>query len=259
MIPPATGKAVLSPMAPSVDGERYGGNAAVIICDYFAANGSGKHILASVVYALPTDINPVADFYFGCSSGGTKWTDSDRVFRVMSPDRWAIAAFTDFLGALDDTTVPAFENVTRQLLASTAGYAHTCDLKVQETPVNSNFSYTFGSSFGHGLGTFQTAGSVLKTGWVPIVSTSDATLPLTIGNRLLTLEVKHGWRFYPGRPSQQPRLSLAVRVTDSDLRSCGIGNTGTLILTQSTLQLRICNQRLAPRQASARFSYAGSS
>ena len=139
----------------------------------------------------------------------------------MSPDRWAIAAFTDFLGALDDTTVPAFENVTRQLLASTAGYAHTCDLKVQETPVNSNFSYTFGSSFGHGLGTFQTAGSVLKTGWVPIVSTSDSTLPLTIGSRLLTLEVKHGWRFYPGRPSQQPRLSLAVRVTDSDLRSCG--------------------------------------
>ncbi len=257
-VPPASGKAVLSPMAPSVEGERYGGNAVVIICDYFATNGSGKHILASVVYALPTDINPVADFYFGCSSGGTTWTDRDRVYRVMSPDRWAIAAFTDFLGLLDDTTVPAFQNVTRQLLASTAGYAHTCDLKVQETPINSAFSYTFGSSFGNGGGTFESAGSVLKTGWVPVVSTSDATLLLTLNKRIFTLEVKHGWRFYPGRPSQQPKLSLAVRVTDSEIRSCGIGNTGTLILTQTTLQLRICNQRLSPKKASARFSYAGS-
>ena len=257
-IPADTGQAVLSPNSPGVDGERYGGNAAVVICDYFATDGSGKHILASVVYALPTDPNPVGDFYFGCSSSGTTWSDSGRVFRVMSPSRWAIAAFTDFLGALNPTTVPAFEQVTRELLASTAGYAHTCDLAVEKTPVSSTFSYSFGSNLGDGTGSFATSGISLKNGWVPVTSASAAILPLTLGKGIFTLAVQHGWRFYPGRPSQPPRLSLAVKVTDSDLSFCGIGNTGTLILTQSTLRLRICNQRLSARRASARFSYSGS-
>jgi hypothetical protein len=257
-IPAATGQAVLSPNSPGVDGERYGGNAAVILCDYFATDGSGKHILASVVYALPTDPNPVGDFYFGCSSSGTAWTASDRVFRVMSPSRWAIAAFTDFLGALDATTVPAFENVTRQLLAATAGYAHTCDLAVRPTPVTSTFSYSFGSNLGDGTGSFSTSGSAPTGGWAAVTSTSAAILPLTLGKGIFTVAVQHGWRFYPGRPSQEPRLSLAVKVTDSDLRFCGTGSTGTLILTQTTLQLRICNQRVSARRASARFSYSGS-
>ena len=258
-VPAVTGKAVLLPNSPGVDGERYGGNAAVVICDYFATDGSGKHIVVSVVYALPTDPNPVGDFYFGCASGGTTWTENDRVFRVMSPDRWAIAAFTDFLGALDGPTVPDFEQVTRELLASTAGFAHTCDLAVRQTPVNSTFSYSFSSNFGGGTGSFSTSAVPPSSGWVPVISVTAAILPLTLAKGIFTLAVQHGWRFYPGRPSQKPQLSLAVKVTDSNLKFCGAGNTGTLILTQSTLQLRICNQNLSALRVSARFSYSGSS
>src|SRR5207253_7411423 len=117
-----------------------------------------------IAYALPNDFNPINDFYFGCSSGGTKWTDSDRVFRQMSRNQWAIGLFADALGQLGSGDVPVFENMTRQLLQNAEGYAHPCTLRLKPASVATPITYRFTSAAGNGSGSFVVTGTVVKTG-----------------------------------------------------------------------------------------------
>ena len=92
-----------------------------------------RHIQVTVAYALPTDLNPRGDFYFGCSSGVTPWTAKERKFYVMSGDQWAMATFNDFLGQIDESEALAFQQVTRDLLRNAEGYAHNCELTLAPT------------------------------------------------------------------------------------------------------------------------------
>src|SRR5438094_5964239 len=108
----------------------FGGNEIEVACHYYTS--SGGELRVDVMYALPSDPNPIFDFFYGCTSGGTKWTAEDRRFQVISRNQWAIATFYDHLAGLSAGDEVAFENVARQLLQNAEGYAHDCSLKTSE-------------------------------------------------------------------------------------------------------------------------------
>jgi hypothetical protein len=227
-----------------------GGNTVGVGCDYFTT--AGKHIQVDLAYALPTDPNPISDFYFGCQSGGTAWTDSSRHFRQMSPNQWAAVAFFDQLGQLQGAEITEFEQVARQLLANSAGYAHGCTLKLEPTPVDTRREFSFTVAAGKGGGLFFTRGLATDP-TQEIVSYSVPDMVLHVRNAkakgTLTIRVTQGVNFVPSRvtktgPSpQQLRLSIAVK--KSKLQGCPTGSTGTLIVSttpRASVLLKVCSQ-----------------
>jgi hypothetical protein len=227
-----------------------GGNTVGVGCDYFTS--SGKHLQVDLAYALPTDPNPIADFYFGCQSGGTAWTDSDRHFRQMSPNQWASVAFYDQLSQLHGDEITAFEGVARQLLANSNGYAHGCTLKLEPTPVDTRRQFSFSVAAGKGGGLFYTRGLPTDPSQeIVSYAVPDMVLHVRSGKHAgtLTVKVTQGVSFVPSRAgktgpsSEQLRLSIAVK--KSHLRGCPTGSTGTLIVStvpKAGVQLRVCSQ-----------------
>jgi hypothetical protein len=250
--PPNGGKAIWDPLTGSDPGLA-GRTQVVVNCNYFTH--SGNHIQVALAYALPTDLNPSNDFYFGCSSGGTTWTASDRVFGVMSETQWAIAEFNDFSGFLSAGDVPAFEKVANQLLQNAEGYAHKCTEKLHPTDVKSTFAFSFASAAGAGSGTFETTGASNNGSAIPVVEVTTHNITLKFGQGELILKVTNGLWFYAARPNHAPRLVLRVRVAQSQVHPCRRGSSGTLTITTHSLLVRVCGRDFSGGKTDGRLTF----
>jgi hypothetical protein len=250
----AGGRSIIAPGTVVAVGEGpQGGNTVNISCDYFTK--AGRHLVVDLLYALPTDPNPINDFYFGCQSGGTKWSTDDRTFRLMSVDQWAAVAFYDSLNQLGSADVPGFETVARQLLRNSEGFAHQCTLKVQPSPLQTRWQFTFGGSAGKAQGLFWTQGS--KTDAVlPVVAVGIEALTLNVkshgARHPLTIQVTRGVSYSPGHAGKRGQLRLAVSVTRSKVPGCPNGSTGTLIVTTApSALLKVCSRSFLQGPATA--------
>jgi hypothetical protein len=106
-----------------------------VYCHYFTK--SGKALIVSSNYALPSNLNPFNDFDVGCSdnaskagvaTGGYGWNTKDRIYRVVSLTTWGYAAFWDYQRQLVKRDVGSFEAVTQSLLTRSEPAAHSCSL-----------------------------------------------------------------------------------------------------------------------------------
>jgi hypothetical protein len=247
------GRMIIAPGSiAEVGGPMQGGNTVNVTCDYFTE--AGKHLTIDLLYALPTDPNPINDFYFGCGTGGTRWTDDDRTFRIQATNQWASVAFFDFLGQLAAGDVPGFQNVARQLLRNSAGYAHACDLKVEPTPTMSRFQFSFESSAGKAEGLFFTAGEEEKMRQ-PILVVGVPTIKLNVrsgaARRPLALEVRRGLMFQRGEGKNR-QVQFSVVVANSKVPACSKGSTGTLTITaKPSVLLKVCSKSFLQGPAKA--------
>jgi hypothetical protein len=225
-------------------------------CNYVTSNFD--HIEVSVSYALPTDVNPVNDFYFGCSSGGIPWTATDRTFHVSSPDQWAIATFNDLLRQISEPEARAFQNVTRQLLKNAEGYGHACTLNVAPTQLKARFTFSFQADGGNAQGSFYAQGLVNpKTNSVPVVQATVRNFALKVNGTksALVLAVKRGIDYHPPKPTVARQVRLAVQVVDSKLASCRKGATGTLTITTApSVRLAVCGKTFLRGKATAQIA-----
>jgi hypothetical protein len=230
-------------------------DAVTVNCNYYTSGG--KHILVYVQYALPTDPNPINDFYYGCSSSGTKWNDTDRVFRLTSVDQWAVAAFYDSLRQLNNSQVAKFENLTRQILQNAGGYAHDCSLDLAPTLVTANYTFTFDVSEGHAAGSFlvqMTPNLDPRSPTVPVIQVRVPNITLNVKtngtSHVLIIKVSRGINFHPAVATSN--VSFAIEVVSSKLRSCQKGATGTLtVSTAPSVFLDVCGHSFLRGQAKA--------
>jgi hypothetical protein len=249
------GRTILSPLTDS----NVAGNTVNVSCDYFTA--AGKHLLVDLLYALPSDPNPHNDFYFGCTSGGTNWSDADRMYRVTSKNQWAIAAFYDSLGQIGGNEVTAFQNVTRQLLQNGEGYAHGCSLLLEPTPVRSQLQFSFQVSAGNASGSFFTEGMAGAKS-LPVVAVGAPDIKLNVkshgARHPLTIQVRSGVSFVPGKAATGRQVKLAVVVKSSRVPSCPRGSTGTLTITTApSVLLKVCSQSFLQGSAKATIVSVG--
>ncbi|MBV8065161.1 MAG: hypothetical protein JO064_03480 [Actinobacteria bacterium] len=244
-IHPASGKTVESPQINQNIATLGASDQVEVGCDYF--HGVTQHILVTVNFAVADDVNPQADFYWGCSSAGTPWNPSDRTFRVMSRQQWAIAAFSDVGGTLTDAQVPAFEQITRRLLQNAEGYGHPCTLSSSPTTVLSNFHYTFQVAAGSGEGAFWVDEPSRPKGPVQVQRVNGVTFTLHVASsgpkRRLSVQVVRGYEFQVAQPGVPGQVKLGVRVVGSALPGCTRGNTGTLtVSTKPFVRLSVCGK-----------------
>ena len=256
--PPGTGKTVQTPELNQNIATLGASDQTEVTCDYF--NLPAEHVIVVVSYAVPDDISPQSDFYWGCRSGGTPWDDTTRVYRVMSPDQWAVAAFSDFGGVLTDGQASIFQAVTRQLLQNAEGYGHSCVLDTSQTVLASNFHYSFEVAAGKGSGAFTVTLAPRPTGTVPIGRVLSVTirlrLPANGGPQPLTIKVVRGFDFAPAGPHLTGRVRLGVRVVASKVAGCNAGSTGTLTITTApSVQLAVCGQTFLQGQAKTKIEY----
>ncbi len=256
--PPGTGKTVQSPQLNENLATLGASDQAEVTCEYFDL--PTKHVLVVVSYAVPDDINPVSDFYWGCRSGGTPWDDSTRVFRVMSPHQWAIAAFSDVGGDLSRGDAQKFETITRQLLQNAEGFGHTCARSTSETFLTSNFHYSFKVAAGQGSGSFWATLGPKPTSTVPVGRVMSVTISLQLTRhgvtQPLTIRVERGFDYSPAGPRVTGRVRLGVKVVASKVPSCHAGNTGTLtITTRPSVKLAICGQTFLQGAAQTEIQY----
>jgi hypothetical protein len=233
-----------------------GGDRAQVNCNYYDARG--HHVLVVVNLALPSDLNPIANFYFGCSSSVTPWTSRDRMFVATSIDRWAVVALSDPGGFLRPTDVPSFERVARQLLANSEPYAHSCTVEPKPTGVKDEYSFKFSAPGASATGLFwvnATLGSrtsrVVQAEGIEFVARVDAKKT----RATLTLDVKHGLTYRLPRPGSPGELLLGVQVAHSTLPSCRRGATGTLtISTAPSVSLQVCSHTYLSGRSSVTIS-----
>jgi len=222
-------------------------------CNYVTPDD--KHIEVSVAYALPTDINPKGDFFYGCSSGELPWTSTDRTFHVISRNQWAMATFNDLLRQLDESEARAFQDVTRQLLQNADGYAHDCELKLAPTVATTRYTFAFEAVGASSNGSFTTRGQANPaTGAMRVVTAKAPTFAVKVGGtpRALTVRVRRGLDYHPPTPTTRGMLRLAVAVVGSKLASCHRGATGTLTVTTApAVRLTVCGKTFLGGRASA--------
>lgn len=221
-------------------------------CNYDTT--TGKHIEVTVTYALPTDLNPNADFYFGCGNGNTAWTSTQRKFYVASGGQWAFATFGDPLRQIDDSEARRFEGVTRELLRNTEGYGHPCVLKVTPTALTSEFTFSFATGGTKGHGTFSTRGSLTRNGSDPIVvaHVPDISVAANGSTHAIKVRIQHGIDYHVPQPTPaNGKIRLAVKVIASKIASCRKGDQGTLTITDApSVTLTVCGQTLLAGKAS---------
>jgi len=236
--------------------EQPGQQHVMVSCDYKRAP---KHAVSVVAeYALPEDLNPLSDFYYGCNARRKQaWTTAGRTFFVASATRWSYAEFTDPGHQLPDEDAGAFERVARALLQHVAASAHSCRINTA-TPTVVRHLYLFGfefifsssdlKAFG-GIATQSARNPLIPAASFTAVSGRDATVlakVATVTAPVFTVHVvarqKHhslrvridaGIDFLQRPPTQ--RLRLHLRVVGSDYARCVKGATGTLTITRNML------------------------
>ena len=226
----------------------------MVSCDYSQAP---KHTVSVVAeYALPSDPNPLTDFYYGCNARRKQaWTSTGRLYFVASTTRWSYVEFTDPGHQLPEAGVVPFEGVARALLENVSGSAHVCKINTV-TPRLMQHLYLFGfefllsssdlKAFG-GIATQSKANILLPEASFSAVSDPNATVvqrvtrvtakPFTVhiiakGQRhSIRVRIDHGIDFLQKPPLQRLRLHLAV--VGSNYARCAEGKTGRLTITRS--------------------------
>jgi hypothetical protein len=235
-----------------------GGNQVTISCTYFAS--LVKQVTLRVSYALPTDINPVTDFYFGCGGGGLPWNDSDRVYRVPALEQWANASLIDLLGAVPAANVPTFEALTRQLLQNAAGYGHPCVTVSKPTALTSRYSFDIRVAGGNLKSVFWTSESQAKGGVQPVVQADVSTTLLKVkaAGKMRTLAIKltRGIDYRPTRFHTADTVRYAVKVVGTRVPGCKRGATGTLTISnRPSLLLQVCGQSFLQNETPRRIRF----
>jgi len=245
----------------------------MISCDYSQPPTHQVSVVAE--YALPTDPNPLSNFYYGCSARRKQeWTTTGRVYFVASTTRWSYVEFADPGHQLPESAVPRFENVAKALLQNVSGSAHGCKINTA-TPTLMQHLYLFGfefllssrdlKAFG-GIATKSSSNPLIPVASFSAVSAPNATVlqrvtkvnapvftvqVVTNGKRhSLQLRINRGIDFVQKPPTQ--RLRLLLEVVGSDYSRCAKGASGRLVLTRNALS----NAVNAP--ASVRIQLCGS-
>lgn len=235
-----------------------GGNLVTVSCTYFAS--LVKQVTVRVSYALPTDINPVNDFYWGCGGGTQKWDTSYRVFRVPSDAQWASASFDDVAGNLSDGQVPTFERLTHQLLQNANGYGHPCGTVSKPTKLSSRYSFDIYVAGGNIKSVFWTNDAKANNGVMPIAQAnqSKSVLNVKVGRktRPLTIELTRGIDFHLTPAHRADTVRYVVRVLKTAVPNCYRGATGTLtISTRPSIALAVCSQTFLQGQVPRRIRF----
>jgi hypothetical protein len=229
-----------------------------VTCHYASAL---KRVSLVGEYALPTDINPINDFYYGCTnSHDVAWSDSTRVYIVTSKSQWGYAELNDSDNQLAPSDVSGFESATRALLANTEGFGHVC--KVHTTSpvgVNSIFRFSFEFDVHSAAKGFEAFGGVSSStdgnqsvpagsfttligangssNLAKVVQVQAPEIPMTIVDHgkvhTVTIRIGTGIDFLLQGATE--RLRANIEVVRSNYPSCRRGATGTL--TISTVQI----------------------
>jgi hypothetical protein len=252
----------------------------VVNCDYFNANKS--HVRVTGDIALPIDLNPINDFYYGCGSRldshDVKWDSVNRTMLIQSRTSWAFAIVTDPFHAFENSDVIDFQKVATQLLQSISGKAHTCALDTvnpTEAPASWGFDFELSITTGSNgvfdafggigtsgparlpLGSFVTEGGPDAKNHYKVTSISLPDVDLTVvqhgASRHLTLKFTKAVRFYYKAPLAA--FVVGVKVANSHVPGCPNGSTGTLgatsvfsstIVGPKTLHLKLCGSLFHP-------------
>jgi hypothetical protein len=257
-------KDVATPQSvPEPDAEEHfatGGNQVTVSCTYFAS--LVEQVTLRVSYALPTDINPVSDFYWGCGTGGLPWNDSERVYRVVSVQQWANASLIDLLGAVPQANVPTFEAVTRKLLQNAEGFGHPCTIVSKPTALTSRYSFDIHVAGGNLKSVFWTSESEAKGGVQPVVQADVSTSVLNVNAdgkpRALAIKLTHGIDYHPTRFHTADTVRYAVQVVSTKVPGCKRGATGILTISnRPSLLLRVCGQSFLRSETPRRIRFFG--
>jgi len=232
---------------PEPDAEEHfqtGGNLVRVACTYYAATNT--HVTVTVSYALPSDANPVNDFYWGCGTGAMRWNESYRVYRVPSVTQWANATLIDAGGFLPARDVPAFRTVTNRLLENAEGYGHACRLLTKPTAVTLKYTFDVEAAGGNLKSQFL-AEQTPKDGVHPIVQSTVTTADVRVQaggkSQPLTIRLARGLDFRPATARKAGQVRYRVEVVSSKVPSCRGGAAGTLtITTRPSVVLAVCGQ-----------------
>jgi hypothetical protein len=259
------GRFVLTPLDVPGEGGEYGGSdIEEVDCGYFTS--AGKHLIVDVRYALPRDPNPFADFNVGCTlndlaagvpNGAYAWNTTDRVYRIVSEQRWSYATFHDFFGQLAPTDVAGFQAIAGSMLHASEPNAHECGLAHLGQAVATRSDWAFGfdvtatangaTTHATGEGAFAVranpeggTGTLLDLRAQPIAVsvTAKGAKP-----RSVTIRVVAPRDF---RSSGGATFHARVAVTASTLPVCRVGALGMLTVSTDTdsVRLDICGRRL---------------
>jgi len=253
---------------PSIYGpvQNPGQNHEAITCTYLRQRDS---IQVTAEVALPSDLNPLDDFYYGCGSRHETWGAATRLYLVESRKSWSYAEFADPDREVPAGDVTAFETATRSLLQNVQPLAHECRINTT-TPTTVRQVYLFAfelllkapdfDAFG-GISSasagnsqipsasFTTVAGIAATTTFRVVSVAAPRTTLTItdsrGTHTVLLDFDPGVSFSHRPPTEVLRLN--VRIARSDYAGCHVGSTGTVVLlsglqssTSSRVELNIC-------------------
>ncbi len=228
----------------------------MVSCQYSQAPRHAISVVAE--YALPADLNPLSDFYYGCDAQRKQaWTSTGRLYFVASGTRWSYVEFADPGRQLPDADVGSFETVARALLQNVGASAHVCQINTA-TPTVVQHLYLFGFEFifsSHDLrafggiatqskrnplipdGSFTTVAAPDATVLAKVsrVNAPDFTVQIVAQSRRYSLRLRlgRGIDFLQKPPTQ--RLRLGLNVVGSNYSSCPKGAHGTLTITRSAL------------------------
>jgi hypothetical protein len=252
----------------------------VVNCDYYNTNKS--HIRVTGDLALPIDLNPINDFYYGCGtrldSHDVAWDSVNRTMLIQSKTAWAFAIVTDPYHAFENADVTDFKQVATDLLKSISGKAHSCALDTRhptEAPASWGFDFELSITTGSNgvfdafggigtsgpsrlpLGSFVTTGGPDARNHYKVKSINLPDVDLTVVqhgvSRHLTLKFTKAIRFYYKAP--KAAFVVGVKVAGSHVPGCPNGSTGKLAATSilsnslvgaKTLTLTLCGSLFHP-------------
>jgi hypothetical protein len=235
------------------------------------ANRGSKTVSVVVSYALPTDLRPFDDFFYGCgTSGAVAWDNTQRVYHLPSADRWALASFTDTLKIMTSADVPRFKAVARTMVDAAHNLAHTCSSNALPTQAVATWLFDFDFELkGNGIvatgrlgthvpqqgtsagvatyavpdGSFKTSGSPAN----PLVTKLKAphvTITLHDHGKIytVTFAFTKGISFRKTGQAAAASLVAGVAVVHSSLTGCRARSQGTLTMmtAPATLKLDLC-------------------
>jgi hypothetical protein len=243
-----------------------------ITCSYL--NTKGEALGIAVNFALPTDLNPVSDFAYGCDGGGpVAWDANQRVYQVTSHAYWLDANFSDPYHLATGGTISAFESAARTMLSDATELAHPCLVKIVPTSTLAGWLFDFAFRLaGKGVVAIGAIGThVPAAGIAPgvpsfpvpdahfstetsaghtVVHKLDApVIPITVrngsGRHVVTVAITKAGGFSFAMLNAQTAaasLNLRIRVVASSLSSCPRGSRGTLSLAThpATVRLALC-------------------
>jgi hypothetical protein len=228
----------------------------MVTCQY--TQGPRHSVSVVAEYALPSDPNPLSDFYYGCNAHRKQaWTRGGRTYFVASAERWSYVEFTDPGHQLPDAAAGRFENTAQALLKHVSSDAHLCAINTA-TPTLVHHLYLFGFEFLHssrglkafgGIETQSKSNPLIPAASFEAISEPDATVLSKVtsvtapvftvhvvanGKQYsLRLRIDHGLDFLQKPPTQQLRLGLEV--VGSDYASCPKGMSGRLTITRNAM------------------------